>query len=169
MRIALVLLFALTLTLSAQSSKDYMELVKTNLSAGKKNLIVENLEFSEAESEKFWPLYESFEAETNKLFEEKVKLLQDYAENYAELSDAKADELMTRNLAIQEQEAKLDAEYFIKFKQILPSKKAAKFMQIMNQIEVLIRFQIAAQVPLIGGHEAMEAPASTEEKESRDM
>ena len=45
----------------------------------------------------FWKLYDEYEAERKKLGQDFIAILQDYANNYENLDDKKADELVTRS------------------------------------------------------------------------
>jgi hypothetical protein len=79
-----------------------------------------------------------------------LKLIKDYAANFENLTDDKATELMSRNLELKTEENNLNIIYFRKFSGVIAPARAAKFMQVMNQIDLIIDVQIASQIPLIG-------------------
>jgi hypothetical protein len=83
------------------------------------------------------------------LFDERLTLIKDYAEHYEMIDDAKADELISTAFKNRENRTKLHKSYYKKFKKALGAKRAAKFTQLDNQIDLLIDLQIAANLPLI--------------------
>ena len=55
----------------------------------------------------------------------------------------------TRELALDDDRAKLRKKYWKRFKKALPATLAARFLQLEHQIELLVDLQIASEVPLI--------------------
>jgi hypothetical protein len=127
----------------------YMEMLRTDVRAEKVAVITEVMEFSDAEAEAFWPIYREYELELAKLFDERLALIKDYAEHFETLDDAKADELISTAFKNREKRTKLHKSYYKKFKKAIGAKRAAKFTQLDNQIDLLIDLQIAANLPLI--------------------
>ena len=60
-----VVLFASTAF--SQTLEDYMQLVKADLDAQRKAIIIENMKFSDSESKAFWPVYNEYRAERSEL------------------------------------------------------------------------------------------------------
>ncbi len=78
-----------------------------------------------------------------------LALIKDYAANYDSLSDEIAKDLASRALRIDEDELKLRKKYYKRVEKAMGSVTAAKFLQIENQIRLLIDLQIAQSLPLI--------------------
>ncbi len=147
--IAIITLVIASLSVSAQSEADMWELAKSDLKMEYKSIIIETLVFSDEEAEAFWPVFNSFMDEKNTLMDEDMKLLKDYSENYAELDDAKIDDLVNKAMDIDMQRLKIRKTYYKKIKKVLPTRKAGKLYQIDNQVSILLDFQIISQVPII--------------------
>ena len=149
MKKLIIILFVLSSTfVFAQES--YFELLRQDLSTKTVALITEVMQFTDEEAEVFWPLYREFNFERQKNGDQLLKLIKDYAANFENLSDEKATELMNRNLDLKGEENNLNIIYFKKFSEVIAPARAAKFMQVMNQIDLIVDVQIASQIPLIG-------------------
>jgi hypothetical protein len=149
---ALVLLLSLSLSpsvLLAQTQADEEEMVKSLFQVEKKAIIVNNMEFTEDESKAFWPVYNEFQQARQKLTERTIKVLKDYMNAYDSLSNKQADAILKEYVAIEKERADLKAEYLPKFGKILPAKKVARYYQIENKIEAMLKYQLAKEVPLV--------------------
>jgi hypothetical protein len=91
-------IFAFTLVfvgsvLMSQSADDYIEIQRSVLKTEKKAAITEVMQFTEAESEVFWPLYNEYNEKMYATQTKRVKLIKDFAENFDTMTDEKADEM----------------------------------------------------------------------------
>jgi len=142
-----IFIIASSFTFAQQS---YFELLRQDMGTKKVALITEVMQFTDQESEVFWPLYREFDFEKSKLGDETLKLIKNYVANYENITDEKAVELMNTNFDIQKKKLDLKRNYLKKFGKVIAPARAVKFMQVMNQIEMIIDIQIASQLPLIG-------------------
>src|SRR5262245_19591461 len=71
-------------------------LFRTDIRTQKATVIGKALALTDAEDKIFWPLHKEFEAETAKLWDERIKMVQDYAAQYDKLTDAQAVDLAER-------------------------------------------------------------------------
>lgn len=146
--VILIVVFFVAL-LNAQEIDRYLELLRSDLKAQKVAIITEAMKFTSEESEKFWPLYREYELKRSKIDDKILKLIKEYAESYETMVDKRARDLMNTNLDLAEEKIDLRKEYFKKFDKILGATKAARFIQIDNQLDQLISVQISTQLPLI--------------------
>jgi hypothetical protein len=142
-----IFIIASSFTFAQQS---YFELLRQDLGTKKVALITEVMQFTDQESEVFWPLYREFDFEKSKIGDEKLKLIKDYAAHFENITDEKAVELMNTSFDLQKKRLGLKRDYLKKFGKVIAPARAVKFMQVMNQIEMIIDIQIASQLPLIG-------------------
>jgi len=135
---------------AAAAPADNMQILREKLKADKKVLVAENLSLTEAEAKKFWPVYEAYQKELHKINDQTVMVLVDYAKefNAKTLTDAKASALLDRSVAVEEAELKLKRALIPKVRAVLPGIKAARYIQIENKIRALVKYEIAAEVPL---------------------
>jgi hypothetical protein len=149
---SLLIAFAVAaLAQAAQSPPaDNMDILRDKIKADKKLLIAENLGLTDAESKAFWPVYEEYQKELAGLNGRLGKMIQGYATEYnaRTLTDDKAKTLMTEALSIEEAETALKKKYMDRLNGVIPAVKAARYLQMESKIRALIRFDMAANIPL---------------------
>ena len=135
---------------AAAAPADNMQILRDKLKADKKLLVAANVQLTEAEAKKFWPVYDAYQQELNKLNDQIAMLLVDYARDLRAntLTDAKASALVDRSIAIEEAELKGKRALVQKVRAVLPGIKAAQYLQIENKIRALVKYEIAGEVPL---------------------
>ncbi len=143
----LAFLFSLT-NVFAQDADSYIEVLKSEMKTDKKAIITETMRFTEKESQAFWPIYNEFEHELDKLANKRIANIKDFAANYDSLSDKKADELLMNSFSFLEDRLSLNKKYYKKFAEVLTPTVAAKYMQLENQIQLILDLSIAANLPL---------------------
>lgn len=132
----------------AQDTDSYIEVLKSEIKTDKKAIIIETMGFTEQESAAFWPVYNEFEHELEKLSDKRIANIKDFAANYDSLSDKKADELINTSFNFMEDRLSLNKKYYNKFAEVLTPTVAAKYMQLENQIQLILDLSIAANLPL---------------------
>jgi hypothetical protein len=137
------------LSLLAQTQADEEELVKSLLQTGKKAIIIDNMGFTEDESKAFWPVYNEFQQAKQKLNERTIKVLKEYMAAYESLSNEKAEALIKEYIAIEKERADIKSAFLPKFNKVLPVKKVARYYQIENKLETIVKYELAKEVPLV--------------------
>jgi hypothetical protein len=156
LRFALLFVTALAAApLHAQSKPpaaftDNMQILREKLKADKKLLVAANMQLTEAEAKKFWPVYEAYQKELHILNDQIAMLLVGYAQEFkaGTLTDAKATALLDQALAIEEAELKSKRALVKKVRAVLPGIKATRYVQIENKVRALVKYEIAGEVPL---------------------
>ena len=136
---------------AAGSSADTnMEILKEKLKADKKLLVASNMDLSDAEAKKFWPLYDSYQMDLNQVNQQLGQTIKAYAEafNKGPIPDATAKKLLNEVLSLEEQETKLKRTYAQKLEKVLPYNKVARYIHIENKIRAVIKMELAQQIPL---------------------
>jgi hypothetical protein len=128
-----------------------LEIIHEKLKADKKLIVTKYMELTESEAKQFWPVYEEYQKDLQKLNERLGSLLQSYAAEHRSnsLSDEKAKKLLDDWLALDKDEATHRRTYAGKVLNVLPAKKAARYLQIENEFRVLLKYDLAATVPLV--------------------
>ncbi len=126
-----------------------IKLLRQDLRSNKKQIVAANLTLTDAEATKFWPVYDQYAAEMAKIGDQKYALIKEYAQNFGTLTDAQAQDLLNRSLAIDEQIAQLRIKYVPIIGKVLPGTKTATFFQIDRRLSGLIDLQISSQIPLV--------------------
>src|SRR5690349_21677425 len=82
-----------------------LALLRRDLRGDKKKLIALNLPLTETEATKFWPVYDQYEGEMSKVYDEFYSIIKEYAANQKTLTDAQASSMINRWAGIQVQQA----------------------------------------------------------------
>ena len=145
-------LMASALAGSAQDkAANNLEAVHEQLKADKKVIIGKYMTLTSAEANAFWPVYEDYQSDLQKINQRLVDLLQSYATDHQSdsLTDEKAQKLLDEWIAIEGDDAKRRASYVPKVLKVLPPKKAARYLQIENEYRTLLKYDLAVAVPLV--------------------
>jgi len=135
---------------NAQPSIDQdIALLRQDIRSQKKQLIAVNLQLTDAEATKFWPVYDQYTAELATINNDKYALVKEYAQNYGNMTDAQADDWTKRLLKVDASVAALRQKYQPNFRAVLPAKKAALYEQLERRAQMLIDLQLSAQIPLV--------------------
>jgi len=145
----LMLIVALFLTTSvfAQNADDYIQMLKSDVQSNKITIITETMNFTDEQSEIFWPIYTDFSNALSKLADKRIANIKDFAANYDSLSADKANELMENSFQYQNDKLDLNEEYYGTFAEALGPIVAAKYMQLERMIQLIIDVQVSANLP----------------------
>jgi 1-aminocyclopropane-1-carboxylate deaminase/D-cysteine desulfhydrase-like pyridoxal-dependent ACC family enzyme len=137
-------------TASGQNSVDQdVDLLRKDVRSQKKQIIAANLKLTDAEAEKFWPIYDQYTAELVKINDAKYAAIKEYAQNYDTLTDDQATALTKQIIAVDGQVSQLRERYVPIVGKILPGKKTALFFQLDRRLVMLIDIQLATQIPMV--------------------
>jgi hypothetical protein len=140
-----------TPALAQEKRADNMEFLREKLKADKKLLVATNMDLTDSEAKGFWPVYEKYQKGLQNINQRLVSLLESYAADYRNnsLTDEKAQKLIDEAVAIEQAEAKLKASSVPKLRKVLPAKKVARYLQVENKIRAVVKYDLAAGVPLV--------------------
>ena len=126
-----------------------MQILSEKLKADKKLLVAQNMQLTEAEAGKFWPVYGQYQDELFILRMRSLNLIKTYAEKYGSMTNEVAKELLDEYLAIEGLRQKVREAYLPKFREVLPEMKVARYYQIENKISAVVNYELATQIPLL--------------------
>jgi len=150
----LAALFAVPAFVSAQeksADETNMEILRDKLKADKKLVVAANMSLTDVEAKAFWPIYEEYQTELGAVNTRLRKTIESYAEAYNTntLTDEMAKKLIAEVSAVDESEVQMRKSYAAKLDKVLPGKKTARYLQIENKIRALVRYELAAEIPLV--------------------
>ena len=125
-----------------------IELLKSNIRSQKKQIVAANLDLTDAESEKFWPVYNRYAEDLAKIYDNKIALFQEYLENHDSMSGDQAESYLRRRAAVEEDMMQVRLKYLPEFRKVLTGRKTALFYQIDWRLDLMINLQLA-QAPMI--------------------
>jgi hypothetical protein len=128
---------------------DNMQILRDKVRADKKLVVATNMELTESEASGFWPIYEQYQKDLQKINRRLANLVESYAADFRKqsLTDDKAKKLIDESVGIERAEAKLKSDYAPKLSKVLPAKKVARYLQIENKIRAVVKYDLASGVP----------------------
>ena len=128
-----------------------MQILRDKIKADKKLVVASNMELTESEAKNFWPIYDEYQKELQKINKRIVGLLESYADDFRtkKLTDDKAKKLIDEANAIEQAEVDLKSTFAPKLSKALPVIKVARYLQIENKIRAVVKYDLAQGVPLM--------------------
>ena len=131
-------------------AQDDFQQIQKEWGKDKKELVRMVMELIPEDSIKFWPVYDKYEVERQKLGRERVMIIDDYAQHYMTMTSTKADELVTRIFKNEASLLKLQQQYYASFKKSHNAMQAAKFLQIESYLNGVLKVMLQEAIPVIG-------------------
>jgi hypothetical protein len=133
---------------SRSKPDDFIELLRKDVRSQKKQIIAENMGLSDAEAEKFWPVYDQYAAELSRIYDTKLALLSDYADNYSTMTGEQAENYIRKRAEVEQSIMQLRLKYMPAFRKVLSGRETALFYQLDWRLGLAIDVELV-QVPLI--------------------
>jgi hypothetical protein len=127
---------------------DFIDLLRKDVRSQKKQIIAENMGLSDAEAETFWPVYDRYAAELSRIYDTKIALLNDYADNYRTMTGEQAENYIRKRAAVEQSIMQLRLKYVPAFRKVLSGRETALFYQLDWRLGLAIDVELV-QVPLI--------------------
>ena len=126
-----------------------IELLRQDLRSQKKQIVAANLKLTDEQSTRFWPMYDQYIGEQTKIHDQKYAVIKEFATSWGTISDAQAEDLTKRALAVDDQVAQLRIKYMPNFLKVLPGRQVATFYQIDRRLQMMVDLQLMSQLPLV--------------------
>jgi len=150
--VAIMLMGLPSMSLAAQDKPaDNMQILRDKIKADKKLVVASNMELTESEAKNFWPIYDEYQKELQKINRRIVSVLDSYAADFRNksLTDDGAKKLIDEANAIDQAEVNLKSTFAPKLSKALPAIKVARYLQIENKIRAVVKYDLAQGVPLV--------------------
>ncbi len=134
-------------SLNAQSAKEEVDFMQSVFGMEKKALVAEFVKPDAAQKDAFWQLYDEYETARKELGKKRIELLMKYDENFDNLSNELASELLKESLALRKKNDKLLESYVKKVAKATDAVVAMQFHQIEMFILSEIRVAITDELP----------------------
>ena len=119
------------------------------IQADKKGIVAKSMNLTPDEAKKFWPLYEEFQRALAVPQSVYTRAVLDYVAAGTTLTDANAKRLSEQVLGASQDEARLHEKHFKQLLKVLPAHRAARYMQIENKMQAVVRYEAAKAIPLV--------------------
>jgi hypothetical protein len=126
-----------------------IEAMRKDARAGKSDILGKTMQLDSTQAAAFWPLYKQYEAELATVNNDRLAIIQDLAEHFDALDDAKAKALLDRQVAYEEKKFALIKKYKDEMLKVLPAKTVARFLQVDSRLNKLAELAVASEIPLV--------------------
>jgi Spy/CpxP family protein refolding chaperone len=117
--------------------------------ADKRAVVAKNMELTEAEAKKFWPLYDAYQKDVQKVLQRQNRAVVEYVNQASTMNDTNAKRLARELLDADAEEQRLRERQLKRLYAVLPARKAIRYLQIENKIRTLSHYDMGAQIPLV--------------------
>lgn len=140
---------AATATPQEANIKSYINLLRQDVKKDKVSILTELMELTPEQAAKFWPVYNEYDKELTRLGDERIALIRIYAENYSAMSDQKVSEIGRKALDLEAKRTDLKKRYFERMSHTVSPKVAGRFLQIENQLLMILDLQVSSMLPIV--------------------
>jgi hypothetical protein len=126
-----------------------IQMMRKDIRSQRKQIIAANMKLTDAEAEKFWPLYDEYVSELVKINGTKYELIKQYVQTSGALTDTEADSAVKQWVDVDRSVADLRMKYIPMFRKVLSAKSTALFYQVDRRVQLMIDLQLASSLPPI--------------------
>jgi hypothetical protein len=128
----------------------YIELLRSDVRTVKATVMGQMMDLNDDQAAKFWPIYREYDLKLQELNDKKLASIKQYANDSETITNEQAETLAKSALELENQRNELKKVYFEKVSAQLGGILAARFLQVENQLLMLIDLQIASSLPIVG-------------------
>lgn len=143
------ILCSAVMTSTAFAGDFYMDWLRSNVRADKVAIVTEVMDFTDEEAARFWAVYREYQRQLDMIVDERVKLIDYFADNYFTMTDKKASNMADKALRLEARRTNLKRKFFPRFEKAVGGIRATQFFQLERSINLLIELQISAEIPFV--------------------
>jgi hypothetical protein len=125
-----------------------IQLFRKDVRSLKKQIVAANMDLTDTEAEKFWPIYGQYIADLDKINDFKAAQIKEYLQNYTTMTGDQAENYIRKRAAVEQSIMALRLKYIPVFRKALSGRETAQFFQIDYRLGLIIDLQLS-QMPLI--------------------
>lgn len=148
--IILLAVIAISVSAKAQSNKEVVDFYQSVFGMEKKMIVNQFIQLEGEAATSFWEIYDAYEVVRKEEGVKRFNLLNKYAENYADITDDSANEMLKEALALKKSGLKTLTKFSKKIAKSNGGKVAAQFYQIENYFNNTIALAITESIPFVG-------------------
>ena len=126
-----------------------IQMLRQEVGKDRREIVKANMLLTNSEAARFWPLYDEYRGEMNKIGDKRVKLITDFAANRDSMSEDEGLRLLKERLDIEKEKNDVRGDYVKKFNKELSARTTARFFQIDQKLDAAVEAALAARIPLI--------------------
>ncbi|MEW6268806.1 MAG: hypothetical protein AB1689_05855 [Thermodesulfobacteriota bacterium] len=133
----------------ATADEAELQVLLDTLRANRKAMVAVNLKLDDEQAARFWPLYDRYQKEISAIGDRILALIEEYEAQFHDLTDEKALQLTRDYLDAEAKRLEVKRTYLDEFARVLPGRTVARFYQIENKMDAVVRYDLAATIPVV--------------------
>ena len=146
--IAVVAAFLIALAPSQARATDGDVVTRAEIQAERRAIVEATMKLDDPQARIFWPLYQAYRDEVAPVNERFFELVDEYTAAYETLTDAQASDMLDRWLDIEHRALEVRQKWVHRFRKALPPRVVARYFQLDNKLDAVIREELARVIPL---------------------
>lgn len=134
---------------AAPNTDQVIEQFRNDLQATAADLMAKGLTLTADQAAKFWPMFETFQKEQKAIIDEQLRSVVKYGQSYKQIGDTEAVAYVNALLARDQKIHDLRIKYLAKFQEVVPTRIAARAIQLDRRLGLVGQVKVSSQVPLI--------------------
>ncbi|HEY0739943.1 MAG TPA: hypothetical protein VGD40_00725 [Chryseosolibacter sp.] len=136
-----VILFVSVTSVMAQNALDTLRYSDLRWTLRKKAVVLNHMNFTEAEKSSFWPVFDSYNAATRYAELESIMILKKYSEASGKFSPTELEDMSQRILKNDLVLAKIRKQFYKRFRTAVTAEQATAFFQIDTMFRSMMRLE----------------------------
>ena len=133
----------------AAASRETLDALRLEMRKDKRGLVERNMQLTAPEAAKFWPIYDAYQQELDRVVQRENRVLLDYINAENTMTDANAKRIAREFLKAEDEEQALRQKQLRRVLAVLPGRKAARYLQIETKLRTLQRYDVAERISLV--------------------
>jgi hypothetical protein len=134
---------------AAQSDDESIAVARSVIKSDRQAVVTKALQLTDTESQAFWPIYNEYRADMDKVGNGLVAVVKDYASLYPDVPEERAKQMLKGLVELEENQLSTRVKYLKKFAKVLPPSKNLRFAQVENRLDLALRLELASEIPLV--------------------
>lgn len=130
------------------NATDDLQLLVSRIQTDKRAVVLSTMQLTDAEIAAFTPVYDKYQADMKKLFEDAVAMLNKYSANYGSMTDDAAKDILKDWLKLRDARNDTMKKYAKQMGRALPPTKVLQWVQVENKLNAVLDVQAASVIPL---------------------
>jgi len=135
--------------LMAQTVHDEIALTRAQIQADRQAIVAASLGLTEAQGTVFWPIYREYRQAMDKPADRLWALMTKYGASWDAMHNDDAKAALNEWLEAERDAVQIKQKYAKRFAKELGGITAARFFQIDNKLDTIIRLEAAGGIPLV--------------------
>lgn len=142
-----LLVLLLVVPAAAQDATE-IQLTRAEIQKARQEVLAQAMDFTEDEALAFWPAYRDYRMDMARLGDRLVRLIDEFSKSGGKLGDEQAKRMLDEMLDLEGDQVAVRKKYVGVFGKLLPPPKVARFFQLENKLDAIVRYDLAKAIPL---------------------